>query len=36
VVGTERLVVLGVGVGEAEVEPVPVGNSLEGEVEVGV
>ena len=36
VVGAERLVVVGVRVGEAEVEPVPIGNKLAGEVEVGV
>jgi hypothetical protein len=35
VVGAERLIV-GVGVGEAEVEPVPIGDKLEGEAEVGV
>ena len=36
VVGAEGLIEGGVGVGEAEVEPVPIGDKLEGEAEVGV
>jgi hypothetical protein len=36
VVGAERLVEVRVGVGEAEVEPVPLGNSLEGPAEGAV
>ena len=36
VVGAERLIEVGVGVGEAEVEPVPLGDSLEGQAEGAV